>query len=218
MREERKMDEFKKCPYCAEEIRAEAIKCRFCGERLDKDLDKDVSVVSTKVNDYSQLPWLFVGAYAVYHGKAMLADLIGIEAYGRVDVTALDMKNNRWRAFLQTVTYKENFFGKLNKSNEEKGYVWFPTDELVINSDQSVQEDEYEGAFHIGNEVRKCIIQKYSKEMNSHFVYWDKKLRWPLIYLWIIRNEVNGSIRETELKLLLEETNIPGLKDLVITS
>ena len=37
-----------KCPYCGEEILAEAKKCKHCGEWLDKDATEKVSNVVEK--------------------------------------------------------------------------------------------------------------------------------------------------------------------------
>ena len=31
------MEETKKCPFCAEEIAVEAVKCKHCGEFMNKD-------------------------------------------------------------------------------------------------------------------------------------------------------------------------------------
>ena len=53
----------KKCPFCAEEIQDEAIKCRFCNEFLDGRTEKDLQ--AKKIEWYFKTSTLIVGFFLV---------------------------------------------------------------------------------------------------------------------------------------------------------
>ena len=69
------------CPYCAEEIKAEAIKCKHCGEIIDSEIraDRNREAPPTIINNYRERKWspgvaallsfLIPGAGQIYKGN-----------------------------------------------------------------------------------------------------------------------------------------------------
>jgi tRNA(Ile2) C34 agmatinyltransferase TiaS len=57
----------KVCPYCAEQIQSNAIKCRYCGEWLDRPATSDIS--SRHVAESYYLP----GRYWSFEHKSELS-------------------------------------------------------------------------------------------------------------------------------------------------
>jgi hypothetical protein len=62
LEQDRQLAETKKCPFCAEQIQAEAVKCRYCGEFLDNAAPRPSAAKRSGRERPGRTSWYFSGS------------------------------------------------------------------------------------------------------------------------------------------------------------
>jgi hypothetical protein len=110
----------KKCPYCAEEIQDEAIKCRYCGEYLAKSESQDAGLQKEKDHPLGCLGFLGILFFIIFGSILFVSIITSI-----VDLFTKDSTSEK-TSYSGKDSYR-GYKGRTYRKSESSGLVdWGP--------------------------------------------------------------------------------------------
>lgn len=151
-----------------------------------------------------RIPWLFKGAYANYHGEAIIL-FIPVKLDMRVEVVDYNSTHVKLLQYMKMDTPLG--------SQEYQNTTWMDLTKKVYEIEGVKLKRTYEQEIYIeGFGTRKCIVYEYeSTPSGSLMIYYvDKEVVWPvkITFSMIGAQDIPG----LSIDLKITDTNIPGLK------